>query len=91
LPDYELSNLCITFVEESSSYKIDFAIVQDGPVYQMPVEISAGGKITTFSVQNAVEGVSLTVESLPEKLILDPDYKISKSVGEVYLDLSVYS
>lgn len=85
LPVYELSNPYIT--RENGGYRIDFDIVQKDGIYEMFVEISAGENIESFWVDQKVERVTIYVDSLPEKLILDPDWKIPRYGGEVYLDL----
>ena len=53
----------------------------------MPVEILVGENIESFWVDQEVERVTIYTDSLPEKLILDPNWNIPKCGGEVYLDL----
>jgi len=82
LPDYELSNLSIT--RRLRGYKIEFDVIQKEEVYRMPVEISAGSNTQTFMIDQRIERVAMDMDKLPERITLDPDYRIPKQ-KETYL------
>jgi aminopeptidase N len=85
LPDYGLSNLSIN--RKRGGYELEFDIVQKGYVYAMPIEISAGSHTQEFWVDERAERVKMFVDELPDKIVLDPDYRIPKQ-NEVSLTLS---
>jgi len=82
LPDYELSNLSIT--RRLRGYRLEFDVIQKEEVYRMPVEISAGSNTQIFMIDQRIERVAMDVDKLPERITLDPDYKIPKQ-KEAYL------
>jgi aminopeptidase N len=86
LPAYALLNPSISY--RNGEYRIDVDIVQKGEIYKMPVEIKVGKNIETFWVDSPVERVRIYSDSLPSKLILDPNWKIPRYDGEVWLNLT---
>jgi aminopeptidase N len=85
LPDYELSDLSIR--RKRGGYELEFDIVQKGDVYAMPIEVSVGSSTQEFWVDERAERVKMFVDELPDKIVLDPDYRIPKQ-NEVSLTLS---
>ncbi len=85
LPDYGLSNLSVN--RKRGGYELEFDIVQKGDVYTMPIEISAGSSTEEFWVDERAERVKMSVEEFPDRIVLDPDYRIPKQ-SEVSLTLS---
>ncbi|HIH96539.1 MAG TPA: M1 family metallopeptidase, partial [Thermoplasmata archaeon] len=86
LPAYALLNPSISY--RNGEYRIDVDIIQKGEIYKMPVEIKVGKNIETFWVDSPVERVGIYSDSLPSRLILDPNWKIPRYGGEVWLNLT---
>ena len=62
---------------------MEFDIVQKGDVYTMPIDISADSSTQELWVDERAEKVKMFVNELPDKIVLDPDYRIPKQ-NEVF-------